>query len=377
MIESNQTKINIKMKRKVFSILAFLVMPLFFMVSCNKDEEDKPMTKAEVIQVLNQATTEMALTMNQMMETQGMQSLMQFMSLSGDMMPKTLGYSIVELIPQTLNVLEKKKTEDYLRVLKYSSIKSDEYGYGTYTWNNSSYSWDYSPEPTDKIIFLFPADYSQINNNAELVIFNIQEQAVGDELVLTGVDVELFVDGIKVFYFYYSTTVNANNPESISISVGMSPFTFTSNTSFEQITEGWKIREVFDMKKDNVVLMTSDIEITLKGEGSLFPDINWEDEEEFEFNLEPATVVGFFQMGQIKITLNLNIEAFVNAGETVDAANLYLKIQLLTYPGGVKLGDIKWVYNSTYGDIEPYIVFPDGSEMPLRDLFPEDFDFEI
>ena len=98
--------------------------------------------------------------------------------------------------------------------------------------------------------------------------------------------------------------------------------------------------------------------------------------------------VGIFQFGQVKAQLDLLTKDYflvvlnaTSSTDVVNAANANLKITLYTYPQGEEIGDIVWQWDNVEETIVPYILFSDGSTLPLTDFLPEgfgeDFDFEI
>ncbi len=376
------------MKKQILKLTYLLAFLMVTIVSCNKTEEPEPLTKEEAVEVLNSMGTNMEQAMTEMMSSQSMVTLSNFMIL----MSFDQGYPEMAILPKTIGNLVKLDVGKVKSVPSKLMLEDDGLGIldslGTYTWNFTTYTWDYVPEPEDKLIFIFPSTPEMMENDATLTVSNFEFVTSVEDVFPTSLDVTLVVGDEEILSIGYSATVNETELSSLSVDLLMPPFELNLGVAISIQSNGALIAFNHEFKKDNVKLMSSNIEALMEGMTSFDIFVTDEEGEGEEDEPMPAYVRGFFQFGQVKAQLDLLTKDYflvvlnaTSSTDVVNAANANLKITLYTYPQGEEIGDIVWQWDNVEETIVPYILFSDGSTLPLTDFLPEgfgeDFDFEI
>ncbi|HOP03217.1 MAG TPA: hypothetical protein PL017_12290 [Tenuifilaceae bacterium] len=368
-----------KQIHKLTFLLAFLLVTI---VSCNKTEEPEPLNKEEAVEVLNSLGTEMGQTMGEMMASPSMVALTNFMFLMnfGQENPE------MALLPSAIESIVKLDAGQVKQIPSKLMLDDDGMGIldslGTFTWNFTTYSWDYSQEPADKLIYIFPSTPESTENDATLTISNFEFVTSLEDIFPVSFEVSLVVETEEILSLSYIATVNEAELSGITLELIMAPFDFNLNLAITIQSNGALVAFNHEFKKDGVKIMSSNIEVLMEGMTS-FNIFNLVDEGEDESEDDeeeplPAYVRGFFQFGQVKAQLDLLTKDYLLAltdesspEEQTSAANANLKITLYTYPQGAEIGDIVWQWDSEEESIVPYILFSDGTTQPLYDFFPE------
>ncbi|MDD2278147.1 MAG: hypothetical protein PHD06_07745 [Bacteroidales bacterium] len=360
------------MKNNILKLFAIAILPFFITVSCNKNDDNEPLTKQEAVKVLESASQQMGQAMGELMETDAMQAILNFGNLFyGDEVSTP---NIAKTTQELVLLAGKPATKPNLPSFAFTAkdeVQDTPFGnYGTYTWNPTQMVWTYNPVPTDKAIFKFPSDETQETNNAVLTLWNVSSfNQEGDE-ALTSLNLSLSVNNANVLSVFYKLTLDAENRfKDLSLTIEMSPFYLSAGINFITNNTGVRLGLNNEMKKEGVTIQSSNLQMQFMGLElpSLFVE---DDGSEPEEDIMPLTVKGFVQMGGLKITLDLDIAEFSMAPtpESVSTyANKNLKISLYAYPAGNKLAYIKW-YNME-GGLVPYFVFSNDEEEPVADFF--------
>ncbi|MFP4556969.1 MAG: hypothetical protein ACLFNU_08880 [Bacteroidales bacterium] len=361
------------MRRKFLGFITLLAAVLVI-AACSKDDTPEPLTKDEAVTKLNDASDEMDQGMTEMMQTEGMNAMMYFMNIAPQGTEVKSGESSKAAINNLKQIVDFARTPKKAIVPKAIKVAQEfdtPFGnYGTFTFNETTYQWDYSSEPQDEIVYIFPADATG-EKLATLTISGIEVVGEGEDEFLTVVSILLEVDGDEALLLTYSATITDDIMESVEVDLTMEEFTFSLNASMVELATGIKVNFSHSIKNAGLVLMSSNLEM-------LFPEFDMTFDPSMEDDMlddtEPKTVNGHLVLGSIKATLDLNNEAFISdmsSGVDMEtAANDHLNIRLYSYPEGASIAYVKWY--EVDNDIEPYLVFSDNSEQPAEDYFPDD-----
>jgi len=333
------------------------------------------MDKAEAVELLTSASIQMEQTVNQMLETDGVNLMMHFISLNESIAISK--YNIKNILnPLYLNPFASKNFFSKEEDLSFDTPFGN---YGTYTWNSSLSSWDFVATPVDKIIYLFPSNQTQTENNANITFANI-EQVVDLDNFIKRFDLIIKIGQQVVLGVYYSTTLTESYIDKVTIDINLPPFTITANQIFKRSNGGSLVTSSFTTKNQGIAIMSSNFEIGMDGEIMISPD-NYEEIE----NVQVNEVIGYIRIGNVKLTLDLDLMNFssetdISPSELEMLANKNLKVKLYEYPSGVSLAYVKWYFNTDKSFIEPFLVYSDGSEEGAINYIPESiqviFNFE-
>ncbi len=365
------------MKRNFLKLLAIAIIPLFLAVSCSKDDENDPLTKSEAVEILSSTSEQMTSTMDEVMQTEAMKAMDYFDLLYGDTQNPDIE------LKQTAQKLilvagQPSLTKQFPTIQKAAKeeVTDTPFGnYGTYTWNFTLLDWDYVAEPTDVLVFNFPSDNTQDENNAELVLSNVSTIVSQEDEVLTSINIALDVNEVNALTVSYALTLDAeNNFEDLSLTIDMPPFFLSASISFTNNNAGVLLQLSHQFKKEGISIMSSSIQAQF-AEFEI-PNIFQEDDGtepvEDDFSM-PLAVEGFIQMGSVKATLDLDIYSYLQAPSPQDVdeyANDNLKIKIYKYPAGNSIAYVKWHYNITEDILEAFLVFSNGEEEPVVNYFP-------
>lgn len=350
-----------------------MLAAIVVVASCSKDDTPDPLTKDEAVSKLNNASVEMEQSMTEIMQTDGMNAMMYFMNIAPqgtNLKSAQSSKTVVNNIKQIVDIVTKPKKAIAPKAIKVAQEFDTPFGnYGTFTFNQTTYQWDYSSEPQDEIVYIYPADQTgQVN--ATLTISGIEFVGQYPDQVVTALNINLDVDGSTAMALDYNASVSADSfMESLEVSLTMEEFIVTINASMVDLETGVKTNFSHSIKNSGLVLMSSNLEI-------LLPEIDMTLDPSMEEEVEPKTVNGHLVLAPLKATLDLNNEMFISdmsSGVDMEtAANNNLNIRLYSYPDGASIAYVKWYMVDN--DIEPYLVFSDNSEEPAENYFPDMFD---
>lgn len=348
--------------------LILLIVALLFIYSCAKDEEITPMEKEDALELIGNTSLLMDQTVNQMMETEGIVLMNRFMALSESSSNEIEINVSSYLIPQKSILFSLKKSLKSVDP-SYDTPFGD---YGTYTWNQMAYNWDFEPIPTDKIIYLFPVDDLDEENSASLTISQIQQDIESDGFVSAFV-ISLKNNQNEVFGVDYTATLTDSSIDKIIVDINFFPYSISTNQQFDSKNGGTLINSSNTFKNQGVTLMSSKLEIETVNQVMISPE-NLEQVDEVQID----NVFGYVQIGSLKFTLDFSFADFyddveLSPSELEMIYNKNLKIKLYEYPSGVPVAYVTWYYLVGESSIEPYFVFSDGSEEMAINYLPENF----
>lgn len=360
------------MKRILFFWMVGLAMLLA--TACS-DDEPKELTKQEAENVLNNVNTEMAQTMGQMMETEGMVAINSFITLSAYFSTsRSISLQFINPVHLVYKVMDVNLNAN--KFAKAPAIEcpnlSFEEWIGTWEWVGSSQTWKYTANETNRIVFKYPATEESTTNDATLVLSNYSSVTIGTEVIPTSLNVSLnisWVEQTALAITYQATFTAEGSPQMLSLNVQMSQFSLTALSNIQSRTNDVIVRFSHQLKNQSVVAMSSNLEAVIPNTTQFDPSEDY----------IPSSVKGFLQIGSLKVTADLKIFDFyastINGtpSSITAAANSNLKVAMYTYPQNEMLAHIKWVYNMEYNPqydddlpLIPYIVFSDGSEALLE-----------
>ncbi|MDX9847691.1 MAG: hypothetical protein RBT74_11980 [Tenuifilaceae bacterium] len=353
-----------KISQRIFLLMAAIAM--LSVTSCKDDEGPEPLPAKEAQELLSSMGSDMELTMQEVMSTPGMLTIKNFSSLideEDDVYVKNKLASLIALPSSPFNV----------GIRSYSLVDED-FGTlrttGTYTWDFEEATWSYSPEPEDKLIYLFPSDPQQTANNAMLTLSNYTEVVVGEDFFPKTFDVVIKVGDSNVFELTYVAAVTESALTSVDINLSMGLFEIVFNADVTSQANNLVMTVGHSMKKSDVTLSSSNLELTIEGLLTLDP---YEIEDDAE--LIPSRVRGFIQMGQVKAQLDIGLQQVLNVWnnattsvELVDAFNNNIILDFFTFPAGQKMGFVVWRWVDIPGTLTPCFQFNDGSQKPFFEV---------
>lgn len=361
------------MKRK-FLLLMTLVFALIIS-SCSKDDEKtKEEWAEEDKQTLENLSDGASADMNEMLESNGMDALMALMEI----MDKDDPFYEDPLVDAGTRYKSTftpfgEKEEKQKSTLKIEQNWFEEHA-GTYTWNVSTQKWDYSSEPTDKVLLVFPEDGPEgIDNNVTITIHDFEEEWIDDGYNTwtqpTALHIDMFIDGTKEGELIFSASYQTDGePQSVSIDLFLNPIHL--DLSFGD--SGSQFSVAGSLKLHDLTILSADLNLDYI---LVEDDYGWEYEE-------ITFVQGFVHYGPIKVQGSMNI-AELDALEhpaVADDINPHVDLTLYSFPDGRKMADIVAKDDPASGEPVPYLIFPDGSEEPaLQYIMPilEDFQQQL
>ncbi len=358
-----------KILQRIFMLMAAIAM--ISVTSCKDDNGPDPVPAKEAQEMLSSLGSEMELTMQEVLSTPGMLAIMNFSSLfeqDDDYSVKAKFTKLISMPSSPFNVGVRSYSE---ADEDFSLLRTT----GTYTWDLEGSTWSYNPEPVDKLIYLFPSDPQQTENNATLTVSNYTEVVVGEEFFPKTFDVVIKVGDSKVFDLSYVAAVTESALTSVDLSLSMGLFEITFNANLVSKTSNMIITVGHSMKKSGVTLSSSNLELTVEGRLTLNPFETEEDDE-----LIPSRVRGFVQLGQVKAQIDIGLKQVLyvwNSATTslqlVDTFNNNITLEFFTFPTGQKMGFVIWKWDDMPGTITPYFQFNDGSQKPFFEVIGLDF----
>lgn len=353
-----------KISQRIFLLMAAIAM--ISITSCKDDDGPEPIPAKEAQELLSSMGSEMELTMQEVMLTPGMQTIMSLWSLLNVEDDDYLKSKLGRFVSTPVNTF-KASIRSYSEADEGSgTIRTT----GTFTWNLDLGTWNYSPEPGDMLVYIFPSDPQQTTNNAVLTLSNYTEVVVGEEFFPKTFDVEIKVGDSKVFELSYVAIVTENALTSVDISLSMGLFEIIFSVDVTSKSNNMILTVGHSMKKSDVTLSSSNLELTVEGMLTLNPfDMDNDDE------LTPNRVRGFVQLGQVKAQMDIGFkqvfDVWNNATTTVelvDAFNNNITLDFFTFPDGQKMGLVIWKWVDMPGALTPYFQFNDGSQKPFFEV---------
>lgn len=138
---------------------------------------------------------------------------------------------------------------------------------GTYTYNRTGQTWDYSSTPTGKIVFKFPSKDNGTTNNAEYTIYEYTGKKVTNGAVdedyageyPTGLKIDLTIDGQKKVEYTFAAAYNdKGEPTALTIAVKIDTYVL----AYEVSNDGSKASVRYSLKQGdkNLYVLGADAE---------------------------------------------------------------------------------------------------------------------
>lgn len=242
--------------------------------------------------------------------------------------------------------------------------------YGTYTWNFTNEHWDYSNEPNNRVVYLFPSNGLSEENDANLRFENYLINVVDEVTFPMKFIMTLRVDDIFVSSTSYEAITENDRISRFSIGINQNPFVSIFNVQSKSTSAGDKATVTYSLKKDNVTKVSSKLELLFPepiNTNTLFISGN----DNFD---RLIAVQGYVQVNSLKYTFDFNLEEFrkeTPLDQMESSANSNLKIHLFTYPTGESVAGINWTYIAETAELMPNFVFNDGSVDEALVFLPE------
>ncbi len=352
-------------------IAVTLAVSMLAMSSC-KDDNDPELVPAEEAEVTMQTMgAEMETTTQQLMTTQGSIAIMNLMMLTefdigmkSSLAPLASSFEFLKNDESLAN----KLIGAVPKMLSAKEYQNPLLMKGTFTWNFLRGSFEVSDEPKDKLIYVFPSDPTQTENNATLTISKFEIIESGEDYFPTSVQMSLVVGDQPVMSLDYDANQAEMAINSLDITLTLVPFEMTSSVAVTGADTYVKVDASASIKNQNITIASTSMEMQFDDMTSLDPFI-------IDKDLEPTTAKGYMQMGEIKAQLDMAMAAYSDAIEGISdkvkietAANANLLVAFYTYPGGLKLGDIVWKWDTAEMELVAYFKFNNGVEKPLEEV---------
>ncbi len=331
----------------------FSIALLLFFSACQKDKEEADVEEAK------ETMEELALTMEEdmkiVMDGDAMQALEAFMeavSIDDPVFGASKKSTIPELTKSWLKDLKNLRAGD-------EPTNLEDYA-GTYTWNSTNQGWVIvQNDPSDQVIFIFPVlGPSSDVNNAKIIIRDYDEVMVSETddwgtytyYNPTLISAELQVNDVKLVDILANLIWDDTTGDMMDFdgTLFFSPYTISLDLS-----QSGNTASIYASFKEGSTLVAScDI------------DVDFEESSEY-MDSDPIYVEGYVQYRKIQLKGNINsgeLDDFF-ADYTEEDYNDNINLALYTYPGGSKFADIEFKYDQEYGEIMPYIVYIDGTEV--------------
>ncbi len=288
--------------KKLLAMMLMLASVFFF--ACSDDDDDK-LSKEETKTEITQLSTDLADKLGEMTESDGMVAMEALMTMPDPFASTSKSnerYVVLNNIQKYLLPYNyvKKSTEK-------SVFEADHFDFdrwvGTYEWNNTVGAWD--PDygnPSDKIIIIFPADSTNMdNNNAKITIHNYDEVEIDYEYLPTDIDADLYIsvsgsDDIKVVDIdltavWFTSGEYIGEPTSLNVSVYLIPFEFTGD--FSHTSTAASIN--FAINYDGAQFFSTGVGATWANAGDSLPN----------------NINGYIQFFEVKFQVNIDVDDLI------------------------------------------------------------------
>jgi hypothetical protein len=354
--------------KKLISMILLLAM--VFVVACNKDDEE--LSPADAKAGLEALNTDMSFYLDEMQDAEGILAMEALMGLPVDPFGSTKSnvHSPVLLNMQKLLV---PANYERTKIALETGLFDFDGNVGTYTWNSTAQDWDVAHGGTT-IIINFPSEETGTTNDATITIYSYDEVAITDEEYTdyypTELTADLTVNDIEYVNIDFAATWKTDGePESITVTVYLNPFTFGG--SFNNL--GTSANANFEIEYEETLIFAV-------GAGATFESSDWDN--------PPLNINGYIQLLNVKIQANANFKNIVAIIESVDNgtsdatdfeelfAQINAEFDAYVSVDGTKAADIVLVWDDTATDFDPenmiMFEFSDGSLEPAMPYF-EDF----
>jgi hypothetical protein len=345
-------KINIKI------IAMMLALSMLAMSSC-KDDDDQELIPAEEAEATMQTTgDDMQTTMQEVMTTPGGVAMMNLMVLTGFDAGMKGGVapmvSALDFFTSTDATLSDKAVQGFTKMISSTEEVDPLMAKGTFAWDFENLTWSYSNLPEDELIYIFPSNPQQTTNNATLTVSEYDGVLQGEDFFATSLKITLVVDETPVVDVNYAASLTDQSLNSADVSVSIVPFDFGASVTVTPGDNFVKVIASASISKQNVTIASTSMEMRYDGISLINPFVVDEEEDD----MDPTTIKGYVQMGEVKAQMDLSAAAYFevadntdNQTQIVEAANDHLLVTFFTYPAGLKLGEVVWKWDATLNSI--------------------------
>jgi len=330
--------------------------------SCEDDSEgSSTLNKDEAKAEIQENSTTLTSTMNEMENTEGMKAMDTLMGIvmTNDPFSSTKDFALQPGFVRGIKNIMNPNNGNVHKAGSSHFVFSDHYG--TYSWESENTWTVVQDDPSDAIVIEFPtepANFDQTGNNAVLTISNYAEQEVitdtDSEWVPVTLNAKLEIDGTKYVEVAYSLTLdNEGNPTEIDMSLYLKPFTYALNLTSNSIQTS--------LSKDGVEnsLLSANLEFT-------FMDSEMEDLERVDGNIQLGNMNMDGWVKPYALQDSSIYEGIQNPGDIADKMNEQMDIKVYKYDTGDKLANLIFTVNESsqyaiLGNIILAFEFKDGS----------------
>lgn len=375
------------MKTKKILLRIFALYFVFSFISCQDDKEEPKEIAPETAKVeLRNASQEINVEMDKMMNTVSMQSLSFLSELMDAGWEKKVQFTLFQS-----GKLHLAKIKDNFRLDASSNRSLTEVGdYGIYTYNFDLEDFELTSESNTMLQLNYPATeqaYSMQQNNAVFVIDNLEYTTITytetwydewdeewvtetyDEEVPTNANMSLTVDGSEMLSGNYQSELSNNGtPTAVSASLTSAPYQFQMGMS----GSGTNFTSTLSFKEGNTEMMGYNMNITYSAD--------MVDVEKLSgyYNVSPLKVQGSMNVANIETRTELI--GYEATAADIDYLNTQHTLELYHTGLDAKLGDIKFMlyveeeYNEAYPELA--VVYSDGSFDWLYEVMGENGSFK-
>jgi len=236
---------------------------------------------------------------------------------------------------------------------------------GTYAWNSTTETFDYSDAPADKIIAQMPAKETEPSNNLELIVNNYVdiEVIIDNEPVFLpkSLDAEITVDGNQIFAIdladvTYDTSNGAFNvPINIDLDVFLAPNDLTIDFTRISDVQG-SLVVGFSSGGTCDLLLEADVKLS----NADYANLDDEDIEELNLAIE---------YGSLRVDLEISdFATFSNEDLPIEDRNAAFSGNVFFGNSSVATLELDDTYDSGWA-----IVFNDGTRQDIEEYLDEEF----
>ena len=365
------------MKTKIKIIAMLLVAGTLAMTSCNKDDETEPLSQEEAKKVLTATSSDMQSIMLEVMTTPEGGALMNFIALNNfDLNLKQQAVPFIDILSNPSEIDVKTLVKNLIPQIEKNTKNNTSQIGETWTWNFTTGKWDYEETAVNKIIWYFPSNQEQMvsqKNDAVLTISDLEIIEQGVNMFPVSASISLTVKGVEGMSGNYLATLSDEGIDKLEANLTLAQYEFSAG--LVATTTGNSVKAVFShsIKKDNVSVSSSNIEVMIDGTTAINPFTVQNAEEE----LMPSSVKGYLQMGEVKAEIDYATALFFAATKDketdqtimVAAANEHLNMTFKTFPKGDKIGTLAWKWDMVEQIFIPLFEYNDGTTETLENAF--------
>lgn len=241
---------------------------------------------------------------------------------------------------------------------------------GTYNWNNSSETWDYSDSPSDKLVFNFPFMEGSSNNNVTITLNSYEYQQVmfdnETEYLPSQLNASISVNNDVIFSVdldnvIYNVGSDYTVPTNFDLEIITVPMTHTF--SFDETSAS---NFSFDYSMHNNGMCATNFSADFSLNTSDYTNIS--DVEDFNM------ASGLISHGDLELQYSVDIDDLGALEEpTVTEINNFVSVDV--YIASALVGELEYAEENNQSVV--YIVFNDGTRENVENYVGEEFTSQI